>query len=533
MGTVRLYDLGTAGIITDKPSHTLPPEVWSDARNVVFENGQLQLRKGETAVFETPTVVPGFLMNVPALVQTFWLYANLTKVYVYDSGVHTNITRQTAGVDVNYTATAFRQWGGTILGGIPILNNGLDQPQYWGTLSSGTKLTNLSSHAGAGAGHEWPSAARARVMRAFGPFLVAMNFTESGATRGQAIWWSHPAEPGTLPQSWDYTDPTYDSGQRELTDVKGGQILDALALGNTMPIYKENATHVLRFVGGQEIFVTDLKLATSGILATRTLCPIKEGTGHFVVTGDDIILFDGQSAQSVVEDRFKKQLFSSIDATNYANSFCFHDSDRKEAYFCYPEAGATYPNLAVVWNYEYNTITKRDWVGVSVDTGGVTSASAVWSAVSTAFDLYSEVWSRETRRQLVVGDQANTRFFSLNSSNTSYLTSSAAYIERTGLAIVGKDRQGKPKVDFGVLKLVTRIWPKITGTGVVTVRIGAQDDLQSAITWSTAKTFDSVTQKYLDFEHPGRIISIRIESTDAKPWQLEGYDLELALLGNL
>lgn len=533
MGIVRLSDLGTAGIISDRPAHTLPPEVWSDAKNTTFENGQIQLRKGETLVFGTPTVVPGFLINIPALTQTYWIYASLTKAYVYEGGVHTNITRQTAGVDVNYTATAYRQWDGTILGGIPIFTNGIDVPQYWPTLSVGTKLDNLSNFTGAGVGHEWPAAARAKLMRSFGPFLVALNFTESGATRGQAVWWSHPAEPGTLPQSWDYTDPTYDAGQRELTDVKGGQILDALALGNTMVIYKENATHVMRFVGGQEIFSFDLKLATSGILTTRTKCPIKEGAGHFVVTGDDIILFTGQDAQSVIEDRFKKQLFGSIDSTNYINSFCFNDSERKEAYFCYPEAGATYPNIALVWNYEYNTLQKRDWVGNSADTGGVTSSGDVWSAVSTAFDLYNEVWSRESRRQQVIADFAGNRFFTLNSSPTGYLTIPNAYVERTGLAFVGKDRNGKPRVDFNSVKLLNRVWPKVTGSGLLNVRVGSQDSIQESINWTAPKTFNALTQKYLDFEVSGRILSIRIESADGKQWQIEGYDLDISVLGNL
>src|SRR5207342_1771282 len=185
----------------------------------------------------------------------------------YEGGVHTNITRQSGGVDVDYTTTTGRLWNGTIFGGIPILTNGLDIPQYWGTLSPGTKLANMTTFTGPGA-----STLRAKIIRSFGEYLVALNVTENSVPLRHAVYWSHKAGVGTLPTSWDYSDPEVDAGRLFLTDSHGGVIQDGGLLGDELIIYKEYSTHALRFVGGGTIFAPRLILDGSGLFAPRCFC---------------------------------------------------------------------------------------------------------------------------------------------------------------------------------------------------------------------------------------------------------------------
>ena len=214
MPELDLNDSASRGVVRDEPAHLLPPEVWTTALNMYSKGLSLAKFPGWVQIFGTPGVAPHFALPVLSPSQAFWLYTSLTKGYVYDGSAHTNITRQTAAVDVDYTATATRQWNGTLFGGIPILNNGIDVPQFWGTLSVGTKLANLTN---------WPATLRAAVVRAFGAYLIAIYITDAGTVYPHLVKWSSEAtDPGTLPGSWDETDETVDTGEYDLPDTNAG-----------------------------------------------------------------------------------------------------------------------------------------------------------------------------------------------------------------------------------------------------------------------------------------------------------------------
>lgn len=525
MAKVQIYNVGAVGVNKDLPPHYLPPEAWTDSNNMRFQDRIAAKMKGYQDVFGTPTVAPGFLMNLPTASSTFWIYCSLTKAYVYEAGVHTNITRQSAGVDVNYTATAYRQWNGGVLGGIPIINNGQDIPQYWSAISAAAKLANLTN---------WPATLRARVVRPFGPFLVALNINDNSVLYPHMIWWSHPAEPGAVPSSWNYTDTKVDAGRKELTDASSGQILDGLMLRNYFIIYKENSTHFMRYVGGQEIMANDILFPESGILATRCVALVNKGSQHFVVTQDDVIAHKGQAdtIESLLDQRVRKYLFNDIDTTNYVNSFCFDNSAQREAIFAYPEVGATYPTKALVWNYQYNTIQFRTFEGVVAASGPASETEAIaWSALTNTWDTVTGPWSAEGRRAAIIGSVNNTLLYKLDDGETFNGALINSYLERTGLAVVGRDRQGQPKADFGSIKMVKRIWPKITGNSPVSVRIGSQDEVNGTVTWQSPQTYTpGQANKYLDMVAVGRFIAVRFEASTNAAWQLEGYDLDMEII---
>jgi hypothetical protein len=525
MPTIELHNLGSLGVIKDLPAHTIPPEAWSDANNVRFQEGHVQKYKGHTQIFGTPTVTPGWGINVPAATQNYWIYTSKTKAYVFEGGIHTNITRQTAGVDVDYTASEFRQWNGGVLGGVPILNNGNDVPQYWPALVVSTKLANLVN---------WPSTLRAKVVRPFGPFLVALNITDGVSVFPHMYWWSHPADPGSVPVSWDYTDATKDAGRRELTDVDGGNILDALMLRNLLIVYKETSTHYVRFIGGNQKMGSDLLFSNSGILAPRCVTTADRGKKHFVVTQDDVIQHNGQEAVSLLDRRMRKFLFTDIDTTNYVNAFCLHNPAQREAWFCYPPVGETFPKKVLVWNYDNNTLQFRDFAGTYGTPGTAqVGTGTAWDSLLNTWDEALTPWSLEGRRQLVLFDPNTTKIFKADDGETFAGTTFTAFVERLGLAVVGRDRTGQPKVNFTNRKLLKRIWPKITGNAKVNVRCGAQESLGGVVNWQPVQEFDPATQRYLDFTANGLLLCIRFESTSGLTWQLEGYDLEIEVLGRL
>lgn len=520
MPTVDINDLGSVGVIKDQPAYQLPPEAWSLGENVRIIDESIGRIGGYTQIFGTPTVTPHFLLPVNTPAAQLWIYTSLTKAYVTDGTTHSNITRSSGGSDTDYTAATGQAWNATILGGVPILNNGSDLPQFWAPQTTATRLQDLTN---------FPSTMRSRVIRAFGPYLFALNNTISSSNDPHNIRWSHPADPGNIPSSWDITDPTVDAGSINLPDVESGIILDGLPLQGRFYVYKENSVWRLRGVGGRFIFEEDAFLETIGLLCTRGVAVTGDGKRHIFMGQDDMWLHDGNNAVAILSKKHKRTLFSAIDVTNFMTSFYTIFPLRDEAWFCYPETGNSFPNRAMIVNYKTGQITEGDcnWrhsaPGVTM-----TSDTELWSTASGDWDSDTSAWSTAARRKVVLVNTAAIKFFLMDDGTTRDGTSFTGTVQRTGLGIIGRKRGGEWIEDFEQRKLVTRIWPKVTG-GAVSVRVGSAARPEGAVTWSVAQTFDPSTQLYLDVLTEGAAIAIEFSGTT--PFKIDGYKIDMNLTG--
>jgi len=486
-------------------------------------NGGLESLPGYEQVFGTPPIAPHLAMPVVAPSQTFWLYVGLQKGYAYDGVSHTNITRQSAGVDVNYTATQTRQWNGTFIAGIPILNNGVDVPQFWGGLSVGTKLANLTN---------WPSTLRARVVRAFGAYLVAINILDGSNAYPSLVRWSDEVkDPGTLPASWDYTDPSNQSGLYNLPDVNSGKLLEALPMAGRLYLLKESSLWSMRWVGGSAIFSFDSVSDTMGILATRCACLTGDGSKMVIATQDDLVSFDGQKATSILEKRMRSAIFNDLDTDNYVNSFLFCDPEFNEVWFCYPQQGQTDPNRAVIFNYKTGAITEADVSFRNAAVGVIEESSdEVWDFGTATWDTADGNWSTAKRRELVLVDPVRSKFYQANQGVLRDGVPFNTTLQRIGISVTGRSRTGDWNVDHNVAKLLRRVWPKIQG-GPVRMRIGFQDLVNGPITWKEVKTFDPASQLAFDDTCTGKALAIEFSTDTPVQWRIDGYGLDIKQVG--
>src|SRR5262245_993754 len=398
-------------------------------------------------------VAPHFAIPVRTASTTFWVYTSLTKAFVFDGTTHTEITRQTA----DYATVDTAQWNGTLLADVPIVNNGVDIPQYWPTISVATRLANLPN---------WPSTLRAKVVRAFGPFLMALGITKSGIPFPHTIKWSHPADPGSVPASWDETDPTRDAGETPLPDVDAGILVDMLPLGDTMYIYKENSVRKARFVGGRDIFDFGKSawLEKTGILAPRCVTITGDGTKQVFASQDDILWHDGNRVRSVLSGRRRRELFNLMDTNNYTNSFMFTNPLFGEVWFCFPPSGQVQPTRAFVMNY----MSGEDvWPLFDVD--GITFRNASIGPIQGASDEQwnqgTDTWADDTgpwsslaRRRVVLCGTDARKFYNLDSGSTRDGVVFTATLQRIGLSVLGKKRNGEWIVDFDRWKMWDTIW---------------------------------------------------------------------------
>lgn len=519
--SIEIDDIASVGVVKDTPAHQLPPEAWTSGENIRFNDDSVARCSGEQAIFGTPGVAPYFAQFITSASQPWWLYAGLAKIYVYDGSTHTNITRQTVGVDVNYNATGAADWNGTILGGIPILNNGIDVPQYWASYLTTQKMQNLPN---------WTAGMTAKVVRAFGPYLLACNITLAGVVKPHDVRWSKPADPGSVPGSWDIADPSTNAGTVSLPDGDSGLIMDALPLQGRFYVYKENGVWRFRNVGGRFIFDEDSIFENIGLLSTRCVAITGDGQRHFFVSNDNIYVHDGNKAVPLLNKKMRRYLFNQIDVSNFRNSFVFVNSVRDEGYFCYPSTGNLSPNRALIVNYNTGATTERDMDFVHATIGTVqTSDTETWASTVGTWDTDNSPWSVSNRRKLVLSKASNTKFLQLDLSTQRDGSDFTGTLQRTSLGVVGRKRNGDWIEDFETRKLVTRIWLKMNG-GPVNIRLGGQDVPNGPISWSAAKSFNPSTQKFCDIVAEGAAISVEISG--AVDWQLDGYKLDMVTLGN-
>ena len=436
--------------------------------------------------------------------------------------------------DDNYTGDEDNLWHGGILGGIPVINNGIDIPQVWNPPNASTRLTDLPN---------WPDGVTAKVVKPFLNFLIALNITESGVDKPHMYWWSHGADPGTIPNSWDQTDATKDAGRAELTDTNAGLLRDAEVLDDQFIMYKDNSTHSLRFVGGQFIWKRSDVFTRTGILAQRCVIAIPTEsqlpTRHVVATGDDVIVHNGRVAESILDRKMRKFLNSNLDSTNFRRSYMALNKRQDEVWFCFVTNGADFPTLALVWNYKDDTIGVRNLTNAAFINAGVvgdTSPDNSWDGQSGSWDEAMGKWNSQTFNpqeiDLLQCNPIDNNFLHLDKTNQFNGMNITSTLERTGLLIIGVDKFNKPIVNMTRRKLATRVWPRMTG-GPVNIQVGSQETIKGPVTWATAKVFTPGVDNYVDFLANGRLLAIRFESLGDVAWTLDGYDINVEELGEI
>ena len=522
---IEINEVSKYGSIRDVPAYMLPAEAWTLALNMQIVDDGLERMLGWAQTFGTPGAAPHFALPYSTAAQTFWLYTSLSKAFVWDGTSHTDITRTVGG---DYTASATEQWNGTLLGGVPILNNGNDVPQFWATPSTGTDLADLTN---------WPATLRAKVVRAFGPYLMAFNITKSGTNYPHMVKWSHPADPGSVPSSWNEADPTKDTGEVDLPDVNAGVIVDALQLGDLMYIYKQSSIWKCRFIGGRFIFDFGKSawLTTLGALGARCIATTGDGTRHVVAAQDDVVWHNGSQVVSILNARQRRRLFNEIDTVNFRTSFMLDNPLRKQMMFCYPSSGATNPNRAIVMHYGQGDpwpVTEMD--GITFRNGSVGPVEGAsdedWTGPDVSWDVDDGAWSTIERRRVVVLNPAENKFMILDSGHLRDTTTFVGSLQRTGLSLLGRRRNGEWIVNYKKMKLFSDIWIKGQG-GPIFVRLGAAMAVDGPVTWTAGDEYNlpSEVQAYLG-PISGRAGAIEFSS--GAWFRIDGYKLVVADLGD-
>ena len=525
MNIIPVSGVGAIGIVSDLPPNEIPLNAWTDGRNVRFTDGAVEKFSGHAEVYPTPSPAPYWLLPIPYLGTFFWLYAGLAKVGATDGATHADITRAAGG---DYSTDLNIGWTGGQIEGRAVINNGVDVPQMW-TPALSNDLAALTG---------WDANWRARSMRVFKRYLVALDITKTATRYAQMVKWSHQAPSNLVPASWDEADETLDAGEFSLSS-EGGHLVDSIPLRDDMIIYKEYQTFLMQYVGGIDIFRFIRKFKEMGMIARK--CAIEFFSGkHLVFTGDDIVMHDGQQAKSIVSKRLLSSIAGQIDSTYYQRAFVAANFPKKEVWVCFPEIGQSVCTKALVWNWMEDTWGFRDLPNVSHIESGIVYpivTGETWSGASSDWSSDTSAWGDRaydpSQRKMLIAAPGSTMLFTPDTTQQFNGTNMTAYVQKTAIGF--PLRADKPP-DYTTEKLVSRIRPRIRGTagGVVNVYLGTMQRIDGAVTWSDAFPFIIGSTEDCDFigeVEAAPLHALKFESTSNVAWRLDGYDAEVAAVG--
>lgn len=483
----------TKGIVTDVPPNEVAPEFYTAGRNVLMRRGFASRVLGSRQVYAT---LPANVLHLRYALG-YWLAFGAATIRALKTSAVSDVSM--AG---QHAIAEPWQWASALLNGIPIATNGADPLSYWAG-NVGAPFVTLP---------DWNANWTCASVAVFKFHIFALDLTLTSARFQSLIKWSDAAEPGTVPGSWTPADDN-EAGDVELSDAPGPVMCAAPGRGSLI-IYKPTATYAADYVAGESIFAFRQLFSTTGAL-TRHAVASMSGQ-QLVVTGDDIIITDGQNRQSIGQQRMRTYLFNQLGA-GFANLFTFYNRPQNEVLICYPVGTDTICSQALVYDVSNDSFGVRDLPQITCAELGVLDDALpldTWDADAQAWDADNTPWDvtgSPATEALVFGSGAM-----LLAQDTADLVTLDASIGRYDLTFGDPER----------VKFVRRVHVRAEpGFEELLVRVGSRMSPSESIAWSNEVALQEPAQIVNTFAQ-GRYISAEVRSNRDKVWTVTGIDLE-------
>lgn len=456
--------------------------------------------------------------NVEALAITVTGASTFTYTISSDPGASASPVGHLIGPGAatnNFTGAIDDRWTGGALGGILVMTNGVDEPQYWAGDSK--KLRTLPG---------WDSTERCQVITVFKQYIIALGITKNGVLNPNLFKWSVSAVPGAIPTSWNEADLTQDAGELDIAETPD-LLVDAKQLGDVLVVYKQRSAYAVRLIGQPFIFQVQRLPGDEGMMFRG--CAATIPSGHIVLTNGDVVLNNGQGMKSIADGRVRRYLFNTMDTTHYMRSFVVSNPQEFEVLVCYPEAGQEYCTKALVWNWKDDTWGMRDLHQVTYgDVGQIEGLSfGTWDSDFESWEIDGTTWTENeyapNEARLLLTETGRIVAFDVSGSDDG-TTPLPGYIERTGMWLD----------DAQIVKLIRGIYPRIDASAEseVTIKIGAAMVADTLPSWSPDVTFvtgDPSNNGKADSFAQGKYLALRMSCSD--PWRVRAVDLDVVPTG--
>ena len=478
-----------------------PADVWNQAQNVVFRNGETVASSNDAPEFAFASINPLVVIYTEPNEQNYWVYANKTGIYSTDGSTESDITP--AGWADNQASNAV--FTACVINGFVVINSSSKDPVYWNGLIGQICLPLP----------DWPIGGRCLAMRNHKNFLMAVGFISEG---GQRLRWSDAAPAGELPSEWD-PKPSNLAGFVDLAPLSD-PIVDGLTMRDSFIAYKNDSTWSLDLVGGNEVFSVRQMFAEYGCAATNAVGRGPNDEHILVTSAGDIAITDGISFSSVLSGRAQRTFYQDFDGAAGSLYGVTTLMREKLGIVAYPSAGSAYADQMLYYDFDSGAISFRDADNVTcLATGRFLNDlgdANEWDGQVDSWNTIARTWNGDIRsttvEDVILGLEDG--FALLGGS----LSTRRVYLEKVGMAF------GNPQSR----KLVSRIWPKINGApgDRVKFRLGGQEVAEGPTALTPAVDFVIGSNQPIDTFISGRYITMLVESDGIHQWRLGSFDLE-------
>lgn len=444
----------------------------------------------------------------------FWMVLGRASIEVFDGALWHDMS-SAAGYS-GLGADDELLWTSCMLGAIPVINNPQHAPEVWTPQQTTTILTPLNFDAS----NDWATMGYSfDTIRSHKNFLFALDLLENGEEFPNSYRWSHPADINGLPFTWDETDPSALAGKAQLGG-DSGKIVDGWSLRDSFSMYSERGVNILDYTGDEFVWRRRELSSAFGIIAKNCIAEIK-GT-HFFLSDGDIVKNDGNRLESVVHNKIRKRLTSQMSSDYYDRSFVVRNTALKEIWFCVPEDGSEYPNVAYVYNWRDDVWSIHDLPAniVHAAYGPQSSPPVTYLTVPGTYDTTLLTYGSQKRTPLnstVIGGYSDTSgLVILDPNDSTPGIDTDFFIERRDIQIG----------DVKGVKTITRTYPYMDGESPVTIQIGSSQSVGGTIDWTNEITFDPRTQRKIDIRSTGMLHAYRIRSIGDGAVSLTGMGID-------
>ncbi|MCG7387309.1 hypothetical protein [Pantoea sp. ACRSB] len=511
MTQVVIKGLSQYGVITDVPPFETPANAWTEVRNCSFENGGLSKSGTRESVM------------IPSTDQVNKIYPKNGNIFY---STHDKIYRATgvANIDVSRNTDAYLtadEWFCTELSNVIIFTNDSNVPQMFKPTSN--RFEDLTAWGVEnGSTVNW----RTSKLRAFKNFLIAIGMLEDGVDYTQRIRWSDIALPNEAPPSWDATSTTGSAGFNDLSEARG-KLIDGLPMGEYFILYTSQEVFLVTYVGGNDIFTFRKIFDNLSILAPECVAQVKGG--HFLVTTSDIVIHNGSTWESIIENKIKRDLFETMSAGETANVKVQAYPAKQEVWVLYPSSKGAALDRAAIYSLNSNTWTYRELPNVTTISYGILPTDN-----DRLIDLQAMLMDDDPTTFNGVGQDFVRGSLFVNTKELDWWAvdeGSSGSVNLPSIAI----KQNIDFDDYGLEatshKMVKGIYPQISGTGTVFISVGVAENPYDAPAWSESVEFEVGVDRKADFRVSGRYISIRFEAFSKEYWTLTSYGIDVTPRG--